>query len=63
MTGSLNVGLGGQYATWAGSVIDPKRPVVLICEPGTELEYIRQNQTCRKEPGRVRAEDDSPKRS
>jgi rhodanese-related sulfurtransferase len=36
--GSINVGLGGQYATWAGSVIDPKHPVVIICEPGSELE-------------------------
>jgi hydroxyacylglutathione hydrolase len=38
MKGSLNVGLGGQYATWAGSVIDPKRPLVVICESGSELE-------------------------
>jgi rhodanese-related sulfurtransferase len=38
MTGSVNVGLGGQYATWAGTVLDPKRPVVVICADGTELE-------------------------
>lgn len=31
-------------------------------QPGTELEYIRQNQVCRKEPGEMRAEDDSLKR-
>lgn len=38
LAGSINVGLGGQYATWAGSVIDPGRPVVVICESGAELE-------------------------
>jgi hydroxyacylglutathione hydrolase len=38
LKGSVNVGLGGQYATWAGSVIDPRQPVVVICEPGSELE-------------------------
>jgi glyoxylase-like metal-dependent hydrolase (beta-lactamase superfamily II)/rhodanese-related sulfurtransferase len=38
LKGSINVGLGGQYATWAGSVIDPKRPVVIICSVGDELE-------------------------
>ena len=38
LQGSVNVGLGGQYATWAGSVINPERPVVLICAAGSELE-------------------------
>jgi len=38
LRGSINVGLGGQYATWAGSVIEPGQPVVLICALGTELE-------------------------
>jgi rhodanese-related sulfurtransferase len=38
LAGSINVGLGGQYATWAGSVLDPKRPVVIICSDGAELE-------------------------
>jgi glyoxylase-like metal-dependent hydrolase (beta-lactamase superfamily II)/rhodanese-related sulfurtransferase len=38
LKGSLNVGLGGQYATWAGTVIDPKRPVIVVCDAGDELE-------------------------
>jgi hydroxyacylglutathione hydrolase len=38
LRGALNVGLNGQYATWAGTVIDPRRPVVIIANPGTELE-------------------------
>jgi hydroxyacylglutathione hydrolase len=37
-TGSINVGLGGQYATWAGSVLDPVRPIAIICDAGAELE-------------------------
>ena len=38
LTGSINVGLGGQYATWAGTVLDRDRPVVIIAEPGREGE-------------------------
>jgi hydroxyacylglutathione hydrolase len=37
-TGSLNVGLGGQYATWAGTLLDREKPVILIAEPGREQE-------------------------
>jgi glyoxylase-like metal-dependent hydrolase (beta-lactamase superfamily II)/rhodanese-related sulfurtransferase len=36
--GSLNVGLGGQYATWAGTVLTTGRPLVLVTEPGAERE-------------------------
>jgi glyoxylase-like metal-dependent hydrolase (beta-lactamase superfamily II)/rhodanese-related sulfurtransferase len=36
--GSLNIGLAGQYATWAGTLLDPERPVVLLAEPGREPE-------------------------
>jgi hydroxyacylglutathione hydrolase len=38
LAGSINVGLGGQYATWAGTVLDHQRPVILIVEPGREEE-------------------------
>jgi len=38
LRGSLNIGLGGEYATWAGTVLDPERLVVLIAEPGREEE-------------------------
>jgi hydroxyacylglutathione hydrolase len=38
MRGSLNIGLGGEYATWAGTLLDPERSVVLIAEPGREEE-------------------------
>jgi glyoxylase-like metal-dependent hydrolase (beta-lactamase superfamily II)/rhodanese-related sulfurtransferase len=36
--GALNVGLGGSYATWCGTILDAQRPVVLIAEPGREAE-------------------------
>lgn len=38
MLGSVNVGLSGQYATWAGTVLDRGRPIVLVAEPGREQE-------------------------
>jgi hydroxyacylglutathione hydrolase len=38
LAGTLNIGLGGQYATWAGTVLDPKRPIIIIAELGREQE-------------------------
>ncbi len=38
LTGSINIGLGGQYATWAGTILDRARPIVIIAEPGREQE-------------------------
>jgi hydroxyacylglutathione hydrolase len=28
--GSLNVGLGGQFASWSGTLLDPARPILLV---------------------------------
>lgn len=36
--GALNIGLGGSFATWSGTVLDENRPIVLVAEPGRELE-------------------------
>jgi rhodanese-related sulfurtransferase len=36
--GALNVGLSGSYATWCGTILDGERPIVLVTEPGRELE-------------------------
>ncbi|HZG53190.1 MAG TPA: rhodanese-like domain-containing protein [Pyrinomonadaceae bacterium] len=30
--GSLNIGLGGQFASWAGSLIAPETPLIIIAE-------------------------------
>jgi glyoxylase-like metal-dependent hydrolase (beta-lactamase superfamily II)/rhodanese-related sulfurtransferase len=38
LANSVNVGLGGQYATWAGTVLDNEKPVVIIADPGREAE-------------------------
>ena len=38
LIGSVNVGLGGQYATWAGTVLSHEKPIVLIADPGRERE-------------------------
>jgi hydroxyacylglutathione hydrolase len=38
LTQSLNIGLGGQYATWAGTVLNRTDPIVIIAEPGREQE-------------------------
>lgn len=38
MEGSINIGLSGQYATWAGTLLDAARPIVIIAEPGREEE-------------------------
>jgi hydroxyacylglutathione hydrolase len=35
---ALNIGLGGSFATWCGTLLDPDRPVVLVAEPGREVE-------------------------
>ena len=32
------LGSGGQYATWAGTVLDRTKPIVIIAEPGREQE-------------------------
>jgi glyoxylase-like metal-dependent hydrolase (beta-lactamase superfamily II)/rhodanese-related sulfurtransferase len=38
LEGALNIGLGGSFATWCGTLLDPERPVILIAEPGRESE-------------------------
>ncbi len=38
LRGSLNIGLSGQFATWAGTLLDRQRPIVLVASPGREEE-------------------------
>jgi hydroxyacylglutathione hydrolase len=38
LVGSVNVGLEGRYAQYVGSVVYPDEQIVLLAEPGTELE-------------------------
>ena len=38
LAGSINIGLGGQYATWAGTILNRERPIAIIAGPGREAE-------------------------
>ena len=38
LAGSINVGIAGRYAEYAGGVIEAGRPIVLVTDPGLELE-------------------------
>ena len=38
LRGAINIGLRGQYATWAGSLLDRERPIVIVADPGAEKE-------------------------
>lgn len=40
ITGSVNIGLNGQFAVWVGTLLDIKIPLLLITEPGKEHETI-----------------------
>ena len=40
LVGSLSVGLDGRFAEYAGSVVRPDSPIVLVCEPGSEQEAV-----------------------
>lgn len=37
---SINIGLSGKFATWAGIVLNPKTPLVIVAEPGREQEAM-----------------------
>jgi hydroxyacylglutathione hydrolase len=38
LLGSVNIGLGGRFASWAGSLLDPKLAIVIIAPLGKERE-------------------------
>jgi len=35
---SVNIGLGGQYATWAGTILSHDKPIVIVADPGRVSE-------------------------
>ena len=37
---SINIGLGGQFASWAGTVLDRERPILLVGSPGQEKQAV-----------------------
>jgi hydroxyacylglutathione hydrolase len=38
LRGSVNIGLGGSYATWCGTLLRPDVPIVIVADPGREEE-------------------------
>lgn len=38
LRGAINIGLGGSYATWCGTLLQPDVPIVIIADPGREQE-------------------------
>ena len=38
LRGSVNIGLGGQFATWAGTILARDQPIVIVASPGREQE-------------------------
>jgi rhodanese-related sulfurtransferase len=38
LRGSVNVGLGGRFAEYAGEIMQPGTPIVLVTDPGREAE-------------------------
>jgi glyoxylase-like metal-dependent hydrolase (beta-lactamase superfamily II)/rhodanese-related sulfurtransferase len=38
---SLNIGLGGQFASWAGALVSPEKPIVLVTEDEDHVEEAR----------------------
>lgn len=37
---SMSIGLSGQYAMWAGTLLDLEQEIVIVCEAGKEYESI-----------------------
>jgi hydroxyacylglutathione hydrolase len=38
--GSINIGLNGMYAVWAGTILDINIPLVIVCDEGKEEESV-----------------------
>jgi rhodanese-related sulfurtransferase len=38
--GSINIGLNGMYAIWAGTILDINVPLVIVCDAGKEEESV-----------------------
>src|SRR6185503_10123722 len=38
--GSINIGLGGQYASWAGTLLHADQPIVIVTTPAKSSEAV-----------------------
>ncbi len=40
LQGSINIGLGGRFANWAGIILPRRHPIIVISNPGQETEAL-----------------------
>lgn len=40
--GAISIGLNGQYAIWAATLVPLQQPLLLVCKPGTEKESVER---------------------
>ncbi|MGD9723632.1 MAG: rhodanese-like domain-containing protein [Pirellulales bacterium] len=40
LTGAINIGIQGKYATWCGTVLNHEHPIVVIAESGSQEEAV-----------------------
>jgi hydroxyacylglutathione hydrolase len=40
LAGSINIGLEGQFASWAGTMLNRERPILLVGAPGQEKQAV-----------------------
>ncbi len=40
LSGAINIGLDGKYATWCGTILSKDQPLVVVADPGREAEAI-----------------------
>jgi glyoxylase-like metal-dependent hydrolase (beta-lactamase superfamily II)/rhodanese-related sulfurtransferase len=40
--GAINIGLNGDFAVWAGTLIPPTSRILLVCDPGKETEAVQR---------------------
>lgn len=40
--GAINIGLGGDFAVWVGTLIDSETPIILVTDPGREKEAVER---------------------
>lgn len=42
LAGSVNIPLEADFESWAGSILEPETPLILVAEPGSEAEAARR---------------------
>ena len=53
LKGALNVALSGKYATWAGSILNHEKPIVVIAEESSSIDADEKAQEAMMRLGRI----------